>query len=103
MGFRTQVSPNPLPSHSPCTPTPCLTHWRSWDCLRHYEILAAGSVPYFKDLDLSPKATLAHLPKALLLEGKALQGVGAEGVNETALDGRAYYSLACRALEYTRR
>jgi len=39
-----------------------------WDCLRHYEILAAGCIPIFEDLDKCPTDTLVSLPKDLLKE-----------------------------------
>jgi len=39
-----------------------------WDCLRHYEILAAGCIPIFEDLDKCPLDTLVSLPKTLLLD-----------------------------------
>lgn len=42
-----------------------------WDCLRHYEILANGCVPYFMDLMLCPPGTMTELPKALLLSVNA--------------------------------
>jgi len=38
-----------------------------WDCLRHYEIMANGCIPYFKDLDKCPKDTLTTFPKQLIL------------------------------------
>lgn len=37
-----------------------------WDCLRHYEILACNTVPWFKDIDQCPDLTLTTLPKQLL-------------------------------------
>ena len=33
-----------------------------WDCLRHYEILASGSIPLFLDLEKCPEDTTT-LPK----------------------------------------
>ena len=39
-----------------------------WDCLRHYEILANGSIPMFLGLDDCPTNTLTNLPKKKLLE-----------------------------------
>ncbi len=38
-----------------------------WDCLRHYEILASGTIPVFPDLAGCPVDTLTHLPKELIL------------------------------------
>lgn len=39
-----------------------------WDCLRHYEILANGCIPWFAGLDKCPSQTMVHFPKALVLE-----------------------------------
>lgn len=39
-----------------------------WDCLRHYEILMNGCIPYFIDLKSCPQLTMHQLPKELLLE-----------------------------------
>jgi len=41
-----------------------------WDCLRHYEILANGCLPYFTDLDKCPSGTLVNFPKKLVLSIK---------------------------------
>ena len=60
----------PLPRTHPCI----LPQW-GWDCFRHYEILGNGAIPYFLDLESSPKQTMALLPKALLLKARALSGV----------------------------
>jgi hypothetical protein len=92
-----------------------------WDCFRHYEILAAGSVPYFFDLEKAPAQTLANLPKQLLLELRGLDGVpvltiedvsNAARGNATAkalmqidhrkFDRSRYIELATRLLQYTR-
>ena len=52
------------------------THKRGgWDCMRHTEILAAGSVPYFADLAKCGKFCLVMLPKKLLREAMELPGV----------------------------
>lgn len=39
-----------------------------WDCLRHYEIIAAGAIPYFPDLANCPIDTMFRFPKQILLE-----------------------------------
>jgi len=39
-----------------------------WDCLRHYEILAAGCIPIFEELGSCPPDTLVSFPKELLRE-----------------------------------
>jgi hypothetical protein len=38
-----------------------------WDCLRHYEIMAAGALPYFEQLEECPPRTMELLPKNELL------------------------------------
>jgi hypothetical protein len=43
-----------------------------WDCMRHYEILACGTIPYFPDIDKCPSNTMTHLPKDLIKQGNAL-------------------------------
>ena len=43
-----------------------------WDCLRHYEIIANGCIPYFIDIDKCPKNTLHLFPKDYIKEGNAL-------------------------------
>jgi hypothetical protein len=37
-----------------------------WDCMRHYEILGNGCIPYFINLQECPKNTLHNFPKELL-------------------------------------
>ena len=39
-----------------------------WDCLRHYEIMANGCIPIFKDLDKCPSNTLISFPKDIVME-----------------------------------
>jgi hypothetical protein len=46
-----------------------------WDCLRHNDILAAGSVPFFGDLHHIPRNTMAHYPKKLFAEALKLPGI----------------------------
>lgn len=43
-----------------------------WDCMRHYEIMANGCIPYFPNIEDCPKNTLALLPKDLLIQGNTL-------------------------------
>jgi hypothetical protein len=46
-----------------------------WDCLRHYEIAASGTLPYFLDIELCPEKTLHAWPKKLLQDIKKLPGL----------------------------
>jgi hypothetical protein len=39
-----------------------------WDCLRHYEILANGCIPYFISIEKCPDLTLTDFPKNLCKE-----------------------------------
>lgn len=34
-----------------------------WDCMRHYEILANGCIPYFLEIENCPKLTMQSFPK----------------------------------------
>lgn len=77
-----------------------------WDCLRHYEILASGALPFFPDLASAPPTVLSLLPKEMLLEGMMLPGVPSaigEQINHEVFPREEYYTIACKALEYTRR
>lgn len=75
---------------------------KGWDCMRHYEILASGTVPYFKNLHKAPRTVLSLLPKALIEEGMRIPGVNATHIDHSTFDYAAYYSVACRILDYTR-
>jgi hypothetical protein len=39
-----------------------------WDCLRHYEIMANGCLPIFKNINKCPSTCLTSLPKSLIEE-----------------------------------
>jgi hypothetical protein len=43
-----------------------------WDCMRHYEILANGCIPYFLDIESCPKNTMSLLPKELIIQSNIL-------------------------------
>ena len=42
-----------------------------WDCMRHYEILANGCIPYFIDIEKCPINTMTLLPKKKIIESNA--------------------------------
>jgi hypothetical protein len=49
------------------------THKKNgWDCMRHYEILANGCIPYFPDIEKCPENTLTHLNKKLIIKGNSV-------------------------------
>jgi hypothetical protein len=43
-----------------------------WDCLRHYEILANGCIPYFEKIEKCPGFTLTSLPKDFIYRSNLL-------------------------------
>lgn len=43
-----------------------------WDCLRHYEIMACGAIPWFLNLEHCPATIMQDLPKEDLLVAKTL-------------------------------
>lgn len=45
-----------------------------WDCLRHYEILANGCIPWFTDIEKCPPNTLFRFPKDLCIKAKKIKG-----------------------------
>jgi hypothetical protein len=58
-----------------------------WDCCRHYEIMAAGCIPYFEGLERCPESTMFFLPKRLLLQARALCDNWREDNNLPQLQG----------------
>ena len=71
-----------------------------WDCMRHYEIIAAGCVPIFRGIEYCPEHTCAFLPKEELL---AVNGLIAEHgldwfTHGTGLD--VYHELQSRIFEH---
>jgi len=46
-----------------------------WDCLRHYEIIANGCIPYFPDIEQCPKNTMVLFPKELIKIGNDLYNI----------------------------
>lgn len=43
-----------------------------WDCMRHYEILANGCIPYFPGIEKMPPTTMINFPKEIILETNRL-------------------------------
>lgn len=55
-----------------------------WDCLRHYEIMANGCIPWFLNLEQCPQLTMPFLPKFELITAKNLLETTGPEVFETA-------------------
>ena len=76
-----------------------------WDCMRHYEILGNGCIPYFINIEECPKNTMHTFPKELLIEAnmlydgkfrnKNIDEITEEEINE-------YTILQKKLLEYTK-
>lgn len=85
-----------------------------WDCMRHYEILANGCIPYFVDIDKCNPKTMAFLPKDLILEAMNLPGVPKLKMDHTVsnkanlkldhakFDKKKYYEILNKLLEHAR-
>jgi len=76
-----------------------------WDCMRHYEILANGCIPYFINIEDCPKQTMFLLPKELFIQAnkiydrnfknKNINEISEEEINE-------YNILQKKLLDYTK-
>lgn len=73
-----------------------------WDCLRHYEILANGCIPYFIDIDKCPPKTMSFFPKELVLEAMNLEGVSFLRIDHNRFDSKRYYEILAKLMDYTR-
>ena len=76
-----------------------------WDCMRHYEILANGCVPFFIDIEKCPKNTLSLMPKHLLIEGNHMYNTVFKDktiANLTDVEIQEYNKLRNKLLEYTK-
>lgn len=66
-----------------------------WDCMRHYEILGNGCIPYFPHILDSPKATMVNFPKVTINETNKLYETG-------SYSSQLYQYYAEMLLAYTR-
>lgn len=75
-----------------------------WDCMRHYEIIAAGCMPFFTDIDDLPKETMQTFPRELVKRAMALRGVdgSAMTIDWALFDKKAYFELLGQLLAYAR-
>lgn len=46
-----------------------------WDCLRHYEIIANGCVPWFTDIEDCQETIMTNFPKDTCIEAKKIMGL----------------------------
>jgi hypothetical protein len=81
-----------------------VTHLKGgWDCLRHYEILCNGCIPYFLGLDECPENTLTFLPKELIKEAMNLEGVYYLHIDHSKFDKQKYNEILAKLLEHTKK
>jgi len=92
-----------------------------WDCLRHYEILACGCIPYMPDAPNLPAGTMFLWPRETLTSILQLKGVDHQGIRaalqldqrsdknfsslleNTEFDLRSYYGLLESLVNHMRR
>jgi len=73
-----------------------LTHKKGgWDCMRHYEILLNGCVPYFPDIEKCPEMTMVNFPKELCKQSNKM-------VQKERLVEDEYMELANKFLIHTK-
>lgn len=73
-----------------------------WDCLRHYEIIANGCLPVFKDIERCPTRTLSLYPKELQLEANQLYSTYLYSELDDPVFLSKYYDLLQRMVTYLR-
>jgi len=56
-----------------------------WDCLRHYEIILAGAMPFLLGIDALPAATMPSWPRDIVRRAMALPGVPSEAAVSAAV------------------
>ncbi len=79
-----------------------LTHRKAgWDCFRHLEILASGSVPLMMDAEQIPRYSMIHYPKKALTQiARNSRQMGGRPSEQTRLDLREHFQqhLTSRAM-----
>lgn len=75
-----------------------------WDCMRHYEIIANGCMPYFPGLDQCPQETMTLFPKEIVLEAMMLPGIDPVNhkIDFTVFPVHRYEELLQRLMDYAR-
>jgi hypothetical protein len=74
-----------------------------WDCMRHVEIIAAGAIPYFVDIEKCPPQIMTLLPKDLIIRAMNLPGVSYCKIDFSVFDKSLYDLLRKQIYEHTRR
>jgi hypothetical protein len=74
-----------------------------WDCMRHYEILANGCIPYFIGLDDCDLNNMYFLPRELIKEAMNLSGVKFLRIDHPNFDRAKYDEILKKMIEHTRK
>ena len=76
-----------------------------WDCMRHYEILANGCIPFFINIEKCPDNTMVLCPKDLFIESNKLYSKFiSKKIDELTNDDiNEYNILLLKLLEYTKK
>jgi hypothetical protein len=64
-----------------------------WECMRHLEIMACHSIPYFVGLDLCPESIMTRSPKAEMLIAKSILEYNQGELYETSAGQRIWEAL----------
>lgn len=72
-----------------------------WDCMRHLEIIASGSIPYFENLDKCPPNIMSFYPKETILRAMNLPGVSCGSIDMTKFSSQRYEALRKEIYEDT--
>lgn len=73
-----------------------------WDCMRHYEILANGCIPYFLNLEECDFRIMPFLPRELILEAMHLEGVSLLKIDHDRFDKKRYFEILDALLTHVR-
>ncbi len=73
-----------------------------WDCMRHYEILANGCIPYFIDIDKCNPNTMCFLPRELIKEAMNLEGVSFPHIDHSKFNKEKYYEILQKLMDHTK-
>lgn len=73
-----------------------------WDCMRHYEILAAGAIPYFRKLEECPPQTMVGFPKELVRLAMTMPGVEDGRIVHSCFSESLYTYFLAQLLDWTR-
>ena len=80
------------------------TRKNGWDCMRHYEIIAAGCLPVFENFNYCPKTTMVSWPADLQIEANCmynrLRGRDLKDIDEK--EWTDYWDLLGRFQAYAR-